>query len=173
MNRPLNLPRTTPSEVLRPLGVAVREALRAPRRVWIFNGVLALLCAVVWTVGISGFNEPMFPTGVHLTWWWLALAFYLAEVLVVHLQFRKQAHTLSLTEIGLTLGLLLAAPSAVLFGQIVGTVVALVLNRREDQLRQLRQVRLQPRRAAALQWHRPAGLPIVRLAGRLRPSICR
>ena len=45
-----------------------------------------------------------------LTWYWLALAFYLAEVLVVHLQFRKQAHTLSLTEIGLTLGLLLARP---------------------------------------------------------------
>ena len=137
MIRTLSLPRTTPSEVLRPLGVALREALRAPRRVWMFNGVLAVLCAIVWTVGISGFNKPMFPTGVHLSWWWLALAFYLAEVLVVHLQFRKQAHTLSLTEIGLTLGLLLAAPSAVLFGQIVGTVVALVLNRRRSQLRQL------------------------------------
>jgi diguanylate cyclase (GGDEF)-like protein len=136
-DRPLTLPRTTPSEVLRPLGVAVREALRAPRRVWIFNGVLAVLCAVVWTVGIAGLNEPMFPDGLHLSWWWLALAFYLAEVLVVHLQFRKQAHTLSLTEIGLTLGLLLAAPAAVLFGQIVGTVVALVLNRRRSQLRQL------------------------------------
>jgi diguanylate cyclase (GGDEF)-like protein len=135
--RPLSLPRTTPSEVLRPLGVAVRESLRAPRRVWIFNAVLAVLCAVVWTVGISGVDSPMFPDGLHLEWWWLALAFYLAEVLVVHLQFRKQAHTLSLTEIGLTLGLLLAAPSAVLFGQIVGTVVALVLNRRRSQLRQL------------------------------------
>jgi diguanylate cyclase (GGDEF)-like protein len=137
IGRPLTSPRRTPSEVQRPLGVAVREALRAPRRVWIFNGVLALLCAGVWTVVISGFDEPMFPTGPHLSWWWLALAFYLAEVLVVHLQFRKQAHTLSLTEIGLTLGLLLAAPAAVLFGQIVGTVVALVLNRRRSQLRQL------------------------------------
>ena len=137
IGRPLASPRRAPSVPQRPLGVAVREALRAPRRVWIFNGVLALLCAAVWTVLVSGFNQPMLPTGVHLSWWWLALAFYLAEVLVVHLQFRKQAHTLSLTEIGLTLGLLLAAPAAVLFGQIVGTVVALVLNRRRSQLRQL------------------------------------
>ena len=72
-----------------------------------------------------------------LAWYWLALAFYLAEVLVVHLQFRKQAHTLSLTEIGLTLGLLLAAPSTLLIGQLVGTFVALVVNRRRSQLRQL------------------------------------
>jgi diguanylate cyclase (GGDEF)-like protein len=135
--RSLTVSRRAPGEVFGPLGAATLEALRAPRRVWIFNGVLAVLCALVWTVGIAGLNEPMFPTGIHLSWWWLALAFYLAEVLVVHLQFRKQAHTLSLTEIGLTLGLLLSAPSAVLFGQIAGTVVALVLNRRRSQLRQL------------------------------------
>ena len=91
----------------------------------------------MWTVGIASFNGPMFPTGPHPDWYWLALAFYLAEVLVVHLQFRKQAHTLSLTEIGLTLGLLLAAPSALLIGQLAGTFVALVLNRRRSQLRQL------------------------------------
>ncbi|HEX4325030.1 MAG TPA: EAL domain-containing protein [Gaiellaceae bacterium] len=137
VGRSLTISRRAPNELLGPFGAAVREALRAPRRVWIFNGVLALLCAGVWTVGIAGFDRPMFPTGPHLPWWWLAVAFYLAEVLVVHLQFRKQAHTLSLTEIGLTLGLLLSAPSAVLFGQVVGTVVALVLNRRRSQLRQL------------------------------------
>jgi diguanylate cyclase (GGDEF)-like protein len=136
-SRPFTVSRRAPSEVLGLLGASAREALRAPRRVWAFNGVLALLCAAVWAVGIAGFNSPMFQTGPHLSWWWLAAAFYLAEVLVVHLQFRKQAHTLSLTEIGLTLGLLLAAPSAVLFGQIVGTIVALVLNRRRSQLRQL------------------------------------
>ena len=135
--RPLTAPRRAPSERLRPLGAAVREALRAPRRVWAFNGVLALACAIVWAVALSGFDAPAFGSSPGLAWYWLALAFYLAEVLVVHLQFRKQAHTLSLTEIGLTLGLLLAAPSALLIGQLVGTFVALVVNRRRSQLRQL------------------------------------
>ena len=99
--------------------------------------MLAVACVLVWTLGIGGLNEPAFGSGPVLAWYWLALAFYLAEVLVVHLQFRKQAHTLSLTEIGLTLGLLLAAPSSLLIGQLAGTFVALVVNRRRSQLRQL------------------------------------
>ena len=135
--RPLIPSRRAPSEPLRPLGAAVREALRAPRRVWVFNGVLALACVGVWSVEVNGFNAPAFGRGPVLAWYWLALAFYLAEVLVVHLQFRKQAHTLSLTEIGLTLGLLLGAPSSLLIGQLAGTLVALVVNRRRSQLRQL------------------------------------
>jgi diguanylate cyclase (GGDEF)-like protein len=135
--RPLIPSRRAPSELLRPLGAAVREALRAPRRVWVFNGVLALACAAVWAVEVNGVNAPAFGQTPILAWYWLALAFYLAEVLVVHLQFRKQAHTLSLTEIGLTLGLMLGAPSSLLIGQLAGTLVALVVNRRRSQLRQL------------------------------------
>ena len=130
-------PRRAPSEDLRPFGASVREALRAPRRVWAFIGVLALASAAVWTMALRGLDLPAFGLTPVLSWYWLALAFYLAEVLVVHLQFRKQAHTLSLTEIGLTLGLLLAAPSSLLIGQLVGTFVALVVNRRRSQLRQL------------------------------------
>ncbi|HEY2310477.1 MAG TPA: EAL domain-containing protein [Gaiellaceae bacterium] len=134
---PITFSRRTPSELLSPLGVGAREALRASRRVWAFNGVLAVACVLVWALGIGGLNEPAFGSGPVLAWYWLALAFYLAEVLVVHLQFRKQAHTLSLTEVGLTLGLLLASPSSLLIGQLVGTFVALVINRRRSQLRQL------------------------------------
>ena len=131
--RPFTVSRRPPSEVLRPLGGSVRESLRAPRRVWAFNAVLALACALVWTVAIHGLDAPAFGLTPVLAWYWLALAFYLAEVLVVHLQFRKQAHTLSLTEIGLTLGLLLGAPTGLLVGQLAGTLVALVLNRRRSQ----------------------------------------
>jgi diguanylate cyclase (GGDEF)-like protein len=137
-SRPLTVSLRAPGEVLGPLGASAREALRAPRRVWAFNGVLALACVAVWTVALRGTPDaPAFGKTPVLEWYWLALAFYLAEVLVVHLQFRKQAHTLSLTEIGLTLGLLLAAPSALLYGQLAGTFVALVVNRRRSQLRQL------------------------------------
>ena len=137
-SRLLAVSRRAPGEVLGPLGASAREALRAPRRVWTFNAVLVLVCIVVWTVALRGTPDtPAFGRTPVLAWYWLALAFYLAEVLVVHLQFRKQAHTLSLTEIGLTLGLMLSAPSALLYGQLVGTFFALVLNRRRSQLRQL------------------------------------
>jgi diguanylate cyclase (GGDEF)-like protein len=133
VGRPLTHSRRAPSGLLRPLGVALREAVRGPRRVWVFNGVLALTCSLVWAYGVSSFGNPVFVHGPRLSWWALALAFYFAEVVVVHLQFRKQAHTLSLTEIGLTLGLLLGAPAALLIGQLAGTVVALVVNRWKSQ----------------------------------------
>jgi diguanylate cyclase (GGDEF)-like protein len=130
--RPLT-PRPAPGEPRRPLGVGVREALRAPRRVWIFNGTLAFTCTLVWVFAIHNFGNPSFVGGPHLAWWAFGLAFYFAEVFVVHLQFRKQAHTLSLTEIGLTLGLLLGAPMALLLGQLAGTLVALIVTRWKSQ----------------------------------------
>ena len=133
VGRPLALPRRAPSELLRPLGAAVREAFHAPRRVWVFIGFLAVACSLVWAIAVGTVEQETFVGGPHLSWWALAVAFYFAEVFVVHLQFRKQAHTLSLTEIGLTLGLLLGAPVALLIGQLVGTLIALVINRRQRQ----------------------------------------
>jgi diguanylate cyclase (GGDEF)-like protein len=126
-------PSRVPSERLRPLGVAVREALHGPRRVWAFNAALVVTCTLVWTFALRTFGSPSFISGSRLSWWALALAFFFAEVFVVHLQFRKQAHTLSLTEIGLTLGLLLAAPASLLIGQLAGTLVALIVTRWKSQ----------------------------------------
>ena len=137
-SRPLTLLRPAPSEPSRPLGAAVREAFHGPRRVWAFNGVLALTCSLVWAYAVGNFGYPDFVHGPYLSWWALAFAFYFAEVVVVHLQFRKQAHTLSLTEIGLTLGLLLGAPAALLIGQLAGTLVALVVNRWKSQRQLIR-----------------------------------
>src|SRR5262245_31751865 len=88
---------------------------------------------MVWAFALGNFDSPALIHGPHLSWWALALAFYFAEVVVVHLQFRKQAHTLSLTEIGLTLGLLLGAPADLLIGQLVGTLVALLVTRWKSQ----------------------------------------
>jgi diguanylate cyclase (GGDEF)-like protein len=131
--RPLAGARRASGEPSRPAVTAVRDAFRARPRVWAFNGVVALACAVVWVVAIGDYNGPAFEQGPHLAWWELAVPFFLAEVFVVHLQFRKQAHTLSFTEIGLALGLMLGAPSALLFGQVAGTFAALVVSRWRSQ----------------------------------------
>jgi diguanylate cyclase (GGDEF)-like protein len=131
--RPLTRSRRAPKERLRPYRAAAREAVHGPGRVWAFNGALVLACTLVWAFALDNFGHPEFVQGLYLPWWALALAFFFAEVFVVHLQFRKQAHTLSLTEIGLTLGLLLAAPAALLIGQLVGTLVALIVTRWKSQ----------------------------------------
>jgi diguanylate cyclase (GGDEF)-like protein len=135
VGRPLTQSRRAraPSELWRSFASVFREGLHGPGRVWAFNGVLALACCLVWAFAAGRYDTPAFVAGPHMSWWALALAFYFAEVFVVHLEFRKQAHTLSLTEIGLTLGLMLGSPAGLLIGQLVGTTVALGINRRRSQ----------------------------------------
>src|SRR5262249_26217559 len=70
-----------------------------------------------------------------LPWWGIAIAFYVAEAWPVHVHFRKQAHTLSLTEIGLVFGLFFATPFGLFAGQIVGAGLALAAHRRQRPMK--------------------------------------
>ena len=101
-------------------------------RAWLFTAVVAGASAQVWLHNLHG---PGAPGRVSLPWWALAVAFYLAEVWVVHLHFRKQAHTLSLTELGLVFGLFFAAPASLLAAQVVGAGAALALHRRQKAVK--------------------------------------
>src|SRR5947199_2423228 len=113
-----------------PNAAELRTLFAGPRRLWFFILGVTLACAAVWALDIERFGRAGYDRHA-LTWWELAIAFYLAEVFVVHLQFRKQAHTLSLTEIGLVLGLFLATPANLLVAQVTGTALALAVNRRQ------------------------------------------
>ena len=105
-----------------------------PTRVWLFIAAVVALSAEVW-VPILAHGGPPAAGGISIPWWELAVAFYLAEVFVVHLQFRKQAHTLSLTEIGLVLGLFFASPANLLAAQLAGAAVALSVHRRQRPIK--------------------------------------
>jgi len=70
-----------------------------------------------------------------LPWWTLAIGFYLCERVVVHLHLRGEAHTVSLGELPLALGLFFASPLALLAGQLAGDAVALVVHRRQPPLK--------------------------------------
>jgi diguanylate cyclase (GGDEF)-like protein len=116
-------------------GIAVRRLLEGPLRVWLFIAAVAIANVVVWTVDLGSFDRKAFLPGLSLTWWELAPAFYLAEVFAVHLQFRKQAHTLSLSEVGLALGLFFMSPANLLAAHVVGAGAALVINRRQRPIK--------------------------------------
>jgi hypothetical protein len=105
-----------------------------PARVWLFIAAVAALSAEIWAP-ILAHGGPPAAGGISIRWWELAAAFYLAEVFVVHLQFRKQAHTMSLTEIGLVLGLFFASPANLLAAQVAGAAVALSLHRRQRPIK--------------------------------------
>jgi diguanylate cyclase (GGDEF)-like protein len=64
-------------------------------------------------------------------WWGLAMGFAITEGFVVHLHVRRDAHTVSLSEIPHMFGLAAATANALVVGRLVGSVVALVLQRRQ------------------------------------------
>jgi diguanylate cyclase (GGDEF)-like protein len=128
----MNIPMTTAART------AVRRArlfgLR-PLRLWLFIGAVATASAGVWAFNLDAYGPRPDGAGISLPWWGLAVAFFVAEAWVVHLQFRKQAHTLSLTEIGLVLGLFFASPEALLVAQVVGAGLALAVLRRQKPVK--------------------------------------
>jgi diguanylate cyclase (GGDEF)-like protein len=106
----------------------MRAMLGARGRVW-------LLTAVVWTLAVVTFVSLPHGavSGAHtLPGWLFVLMFGAAEVCVVHVHFRGDAHSFSLSEIPLVLGMFCAAPRPLVVAQLVGAALALVVHRRQS-----------------------------------------
>jgi diguanylate cyclase (GGDEF)-like protein len=108
-------------------------ARRRSHRVHFLTLVLALVAAGL-VVGVvapsSGLRAPR-----SLPWWVLAPLFCAAEVFVVHIQFRRDAHSFSLSELPLITGLFFAPPLVVILSAIGGASAALVVHRRQSPLK--------------------------------------
>src|SRR4051794_19840369 len=102
-------------------------------RVWILNGTLAIAAVGLFFGGVLG--HPAIPAPFAVPWWMLAALFYLAEVFVVHIQFQRDAHSVSLGEIPLLLGLFFAGPAALVLGQVIGDGLALAIHRRQSPVK--------------------------------------
>ena len=112
-----------------------RKLLSGRARVVSLIGLVTAASVLVWAHNFSAFGATSAFAQVTLPWPVLALVFYLTETYVVHLQFRKQAHTLSASEIGLTLGLFFVSPAGLLAAQLVGAGVAIIVNRRQKPIK--------------------------------------
>ena len=112
---------------------AERPRLSAGTRVWVLNGALVLAAAAIWLVVHRRFGAPAL--GAQVPWWALAVGFALTELCVVHVHFRRSAHALSLSDIPLAVGLVVAAPGHLLAAQVLGPLLVLVLNRRNEPMR--------------------------------------
>ncbi|MEA2459829.1 MAG: hypothetical protein QOH90_6 [Actinomycetota bacterium] len=120
-------------------GVAVRgedelsARLSGGQRVRLLTLGIALGAVLVYFFLVRGFDR--LPSTFHLKWWALALLFYLAEISVFHLQFRRDAYSFSLAEIPLVLGLFFATPQDLVLGHVIGATIALGLHRRQSLLK--------------------------------------
>ena len=95
--------------------------LLGPRlRVVLLSAVLAGLAAVVWVSAVPR-HVPV-DDRVPLPWWLVAVLAFGSEVVVLHVQVRRNAHALSLNEIALVCGLFFAAPADLVAGWVLATV---------------------------------------------------
>src|SRR5687767_3623719 len=78
-------------------------------RVWVLTFVIAVSAVALFLTSVRG--HPALAAPFHIPWWVLAVLFYLAEVFVVHIQFQRDAHSVSLGELPLVLGLFFAGPA--------------------------------------------------------------
>jgi diguanylate cyclase (GGDEF)-like protein len=104
-----------------------RRPLRAPNPVWWLNLLLVASAAGLYFGPVRGFPPLASP---HLEWWALAPAFVAAERCVVHLHFRRSAHSFSLGDIPLVFGLIFAGAEDLMAAVLIGTSLTLLLDRR-------------------------------------------
>jgi signal transduction histidine kinase len=102
-------------------------------RVWLLSAGIASLAAGAYLAGVrdlpGGGGTP------HLPWYAIAVLFCLAEIFVVHVHFRRDAFSFSLSEVPLVLGLVFSTPGDVILAQVVGSGVALALHRRQPPVK--------------------------------------
>ena len=75
------------------------------------------------------------PAPRQIPWWVLIPLFCAAEVFVVHIQFRRDAHSFSLSELPLVAGFFFAPPIVVVLSMVAGTALALLFHRRQSPLK--------------------------------------
>jgi diguanylate cyclase (GGDEF)-like protein len=90
---------------------------------------IASAAFVLYSALLSGLDAPA--SAVHVPWWSLVLVFFLTEAFPVHIHFRSEAHSLSLSEIALVLALYLVSPGELLVAELLGAGVALGIVRKQ------------------------------------------
>jgi diguanylate cyclase (GGDEF)-like protein len=96
--------------------------------IWLLTALIAGTTTALYFAVVR--DLPAYTDVVSIPWWVLALGFAATEVFVIHAHIRGSAHTLSLSELPLVAGLLLATPQDLIIAQVVGPALVLLLVRR-------------------------------------------
>jgi diguanylate cyclase (GGDEF)-like protein len=94
---------------------------------------LLVLAALLGRAHLTGDLSP--PSPISLPWWALAVSFALTESVVMHIQVRREAQAVSISELPLVVGLFFADPVALLVGRLLGSLAVFVLRRRSSVLK--------------------------------------
>ncbi len=102
------------------------------QRVWALTvGITFFAALAAWTMR----SMEAIAVNRSIPVWLLAVVFYAAEITVVHVKFKRNTQSFSMSEIPLVLGLFFVSPLALMGAQFVGNAVALTANRRQPILK--------------------------------------
>ena len=98
-------------------------------RLWLLIAALAAIATslFVWQVAVLDPTSSV----IRIPWWALLALFAVSEAAVVHFFFGGEAHSFSLSEVPLVLGLFFADPITVVAAYVAGATLALVILRRQ------------------------------------------
>jgi diguanylate cyclase (GGDEF)-like protein len=100
-------------------------------RVWLLTASMGAVAAVGW--GTWGLHQSPSTAPFGVSWLVVLVGFAVAEILLVHFEFRGQAQALTLGEVPLIIGLLFCSPEGVLVARLGGSAIALVFYFRQSR----------------------------------------
>src|SRR4051812_23405836 len=92
----------------------------------IYGAALAAVAVVLFLLSLHG-AEPL--PEPHLPWWVIAVGWAVAETCVVHLHFRRSAHSFSLADFPFVFGLAFASGDGFVLGALLGAGAAYAVRR--------------------------------------------
>ncbi|MDP9385865.1 MAG: EAL domain-containing protein [Actinomycetota bacterium] len=101
--------------------------LTGTRAVWLLNALIALAALAIFFFVVPTLAPIEVPQ--RLPWWGLAVAFALCELWAVQLYFRRSAHSFTMGELALVIGLVMATPRDLVIAQLVGPALVLAWRR--------------------------------------------
>src|SRR3954452_17262277 len=110
-----------------------RAQSTANRKIVLFTTLLATAATVLY-VAVVGQQTPVTST-VHVAWPLLSIAFALADSFAVHVEVRDNAHSFTMNELPLMIGLFLCTPDQLVLARFAGMMVGLVIIRRQRPLK--------------------------------------
>jgi diguanylate cyclase (GGDEF)-like protein len=103
--------------------------------IWLLVALVAAAATALY-LGVVRDLEP-YSLQAGVPFWALALGFAAAELFVIHIHVRGSAHSLSLSELPLVIGLLLSTPQDLVLAQLAGPLVVLLFLSRGHSPRKL------------------------------------
>lgn len=119
-----------------PGGTTATVPRRLPRAVYAVAAlnVVMVLVAGVGLLSFAGRWEALAPN--RLTPWWVVVALTVGgELMAVHVENRRSAHTVTVKELPMVVGLAVLGPVAYVTSQVVGAALGLLVDRRQSTLK--------------------------------------